>query len=177
MRIYFIAVIAIFSTVACPMPTDSTKKAKVEETEPNTPKTPIIQQPSPNTGSPAKMVGPLSGEINGEKWSFVAGKANKVGNKLKIVLYDQPVEGCGEPADLRAPSILLPDQNLTPGKGDFSHKIMAGFKYRTDKPQNDFAVEGKWQISEVGPTSVSGGMAVEYRNHKMNGTFTVPLCQ
>ncbi len=119
----------------------------------------------------------LSGEINSKKWTFVAGKAKRAGDKLQIVLYDQPIKDCGEPADPKAPSVLLPDQNLTPGEGHFSYEIMGGFRYITDKPQNDFAVEGNWRIDSVGPKTVSGGLAIKYRNHLMNGIFTVPLCE
>ncbi len=183
MRAYLFVILAILLTVGCPAPPadspSSDKAKKVEVVKKADPVVkPIVQRAAPNAAEPMKIAKqPLVGKINGEKWAFVDGKAKVIGGKLKIALYNQPVEGCGDPADLNAPSILLPDQQLEIGKGDYSFEVMAGFKYRTDKPHNDFAVKGKWRIDTAGPKTVSGGLAVDYRNHFVNGTFTVPLCE
>ena len=185
MRAHVFLIIAILSTAACPPKSaDSTKTEKIAP-QPSVAEKPTAkkaiatgsdaQKPAPIPISTEEILDqPFTATLDGKKWTFVAGKAKRVGKKLEITFYDQPLEGCGEPANPHAPYILLPDQNLTPGAGTFSFKIKAGF---ITLARSKYAVSGKWRIDSVGPKSVSGGLFVDYDRDKINGTFTVPLCE
>jgi hypothetical protein len=130
------------------------------------------------------VAAPAAGRINNVAWAFASGKAEIVGNDVKITLWNQVFENpCnewrGSMFDVRA---IFPAQvgrwNINPNSFSKNIIIMGDNRVLGSPNNNIVANVGFMNITHMDTVQVTATMSAAYaaKNSRVVGDFTVPLC-
>ena len=129
---------------------------------------------------------PLSGTVNGKPFEILHGHATFSEERQELNFTFQPVESdsdCSGTFGFRDEQIIF-SRPAVVGGGPMSFENNITFAYNIpgeteDDPgisQNDVAVQGYWEITEITDDKVVGGLFARTDDHEVSGTFEVTKC-
>ena len=124
----------------------------------------------------------LSGELNGQSWTFRGGVAKRGGpDGLTITLADyEEDDPCGFSVYNEIPHVwwFAPDE---PVDRELSLQETVVFQVPDDGDDtlgiSKNVTDGRYVIDEVGPDFVSGGLVASGFGDSVDGQWEVPLCE
>ena len=127
---------------------------------------------------------PLAGMIDGQPWSFVAGKTDaflsETGDKFFATLFDKPFASspCDEFEPQDATHSLILNIPKAVGRYALSLSLNQTFSYpKGNSTQNDIATSGTLEVTELTATSLSGGVKMAYGSRdSVEGQFMITVC-
>jgi hypothetical protein len=126
----------------------------------------------------------LSGKIDGQPWTFVAGETDSSlsqgSDKLFATLFDQPITtACTgfDPPDSDHRLIL----NIPKAVGTYALSLSLNqtFSYSdaSGTSQNDIATSGVLQVTNLTDTTLQGGVRMQFgSNDSVEGMFQITVC-
>ena len=127
---------------------------------------------------------PLSGTIDGQRWTFVAGQTDHFLSKpttFFATLYDQPIPAACTPGDPPGAtrSLIL---NIPTKVGQFPLSLAFNqtFVYSSGVNngfQNDIATVGVLEVTSLTTTTIQGGVKMALGNaDSVDGQFEISVC-
>jgi hypothetical protein len=122
--------------------------------------------------------GTLSGTIDGESWTFVAGQTDSYlsdDEEFFAELYAEDYEACSWSAP--EGSHLLVSIPTTPGEYEFGAMMNGTFVYDDGgSPMNEVSFSGVVVVDEVTETEVIGALCMAVGDHEVAGEFVLDIC-
>lgn len=124
----------------------------------------------------------LSGEINGQAWTFVSGVAQDIfgDGKLWIDLYATAPDG--DPCSFSAYEVDETRIILTIPPEEFDKELSLSesitlFYDEDGESWNEIVTEGRLIVDEVTDTTLSGRLYATADGSEVDGTFSVTICE
>jgi len=141
---------------------------------------------SEGTGGGSISSQPLSGMINGQPWTFVAGQTDHFLSQGKDTfftsLYDQPIPAAsactpGDPPGTTR--LLILNVPMKIGQFPLSLAFNQTFSYfdGVHSFQNDVATSGVLEVSALSATTITGGVKMAFgTKDAVDGQFEISIC-